>query len=708
MPPRTPVRRASAPPALLRLALGIALACVPAVVGAQATASVAGTVTGATGEPVPGAGVSAEPAGGRVARRASTDSAGAYLLRALAPGRYVVRASRIGFAPVQREVVLAAGQQARVDLRLADSSFVIEAVEVRADRGRERERNRFQTEAGVTTRIIGGTELKLLPGLGEPDVLRAVELLPGVVSTSDFSSAYNVHGGSADENLILLDGFPIFNPFHLGGLFSVFNSDLVSQAELLSGGFGAEYGGRVSSVLNVETKPTAEPGLHGEAGVSVLASRLALHSQLPAGVSRALGGDNGSWFASARRSYFDVLLKPVTAFPYHLTDLQGGMTIGTRGGGRVRVTGYTGRDALDLSDFQPDEGKSVLRVRWDWGNDVAGIAWNQPVGSRWVADTRLGWSRYAEELGFTDFGDTRFASSIRQLTARGDVGGQLSPTLTLRTGLEASRTSYDNDAVSGGTTFFGSRNAGTLASAYGQVRWHPGRWIVEPGLRADSWRARDGTRSVLSPRVAVKRFLGAEREAAIKLSAGRYAQFVHSLRDEQLPISNDTWVTAGRDVPPTISDQAHLGAEKYWAQRWYASAEGYYHRFRGVTDFNEADDPNTSADDVLAGTGRSYGLDLMVRRSAGRVTGWTTVSLLRARRTFPDPGAQGIEGVPQTVTFAPVYDRRVSVNVVLESHLGHGIDAGARWNFGSGTPYSRPVGDVVVWETNLFGGGYRT
>jgi hypothetical protein len=695
----------------LRLLAGAAvlLPALAAPARAQEAASVWGRVTGPSGAAVAGANVTASPASaGGAGRRAVTDSAGGYRIGGLAAGRWRLRAVRIGFAPAEREVTLAADREARVDLALADSAYAIAGVEVRAQGDRERERNRFQTEAGVTARVIGGGELKVLPGLGEADVLRAVELLPGVVSTSDFSSAFNVHGGSADENLILLDGFPIFNPFHLGGLFSVFNADVVARAELLSGGFGAEHGGRVSSVLNVETRTDGGPGLHGDAGVSMLASRLSLRSGFPGAVGTLLGGGGGSWMVSARRSYFDVLLRPVTDFPYHLHDVQGGATLATRGGGRVRLTAYTGRDVLDLSHFDPGQGRSVLRIRWNWGNDVLGLAWSQPVGAGWVGDARVGWSRYSEALGFADFGDTDFRSHIGQLTVRGGLGGTLWPGVTAKTGLEMSRTSYLNDAVSGGTTFFHARNAGVLAAGYGQLRWQPGRWIVEPGLRAEAWRAQGGSRTVLEPRLAIKLFVDSARDAAVKLSVGRYAQFVHSLRDEQLPVSNDTWVGAGRDVPPTVSTQAHLGFERYWGQRWYASVEGFYHHFQGVTDFNVADDPNTPDDDVLAGTGRSYGLDVLVRRTGQRATGWATVSLLRARRTFPDPTAQDLEGVPRTVTFPPVFDRALDVNLVAEFRLPRGVEAGARWTLGSGVPYSRPVGNVMVWETNLFGGGYRT
>jgi hypothetical protein len=711
-----PLRPAARPCAALLL-LALILACAPA--WAQAGAIV-GRVTGPGGLPVSGARVTATPAGGAVRRSAVTGEGGAFRLAGLAAGEYRVRAQRIGYTAAERTVSVAAGGESRAELALAEETFTLEAIEARARAVEQRERTRFETEAGVTSRVITGEELKSLPGLGEADVLRAIEVLPGVVSTSDFSSAFNVRGGSADQNLILLDGFPIFNPFHLGGLFSVFNGDVIERAELLAGGFGAEYGGRVSSVLGVETEPgTRGKGIQGAAGVSVLASRLALRGDLPV---RDSLGRRGGWLVSARRSYFDALLAPVVNFPYHLTDFQAGASLPLSRGGTLRFTGYTGEDVLDLSDFElsgsdddtpegegpdDDDSDAVLRVKWNWGNRVAGLHLNQPLG-RWTSDTRLGYSRYAESLTFVDFGDTRFESGISQWALRSDFGRALAPRLALRTGGEATLLGYRNLGESGGTTFFDASRRGTLASGYGQLRWEPSAvWIVEPGLRADVWTTDGHTRSVVSPRLAVKRFFGAERDAAVKVSVGRYAQFIHSLRDENLPISNDTWVTADENVPAVVSDQVQAGIEKFWGDRWYVSAEGYARRFDGVVELNPADDPNDDTDDLLSGTGRSYGFDVLVRRSAGRLTGWTTLSLLRATRTFPDPTAAGLDDAPQSVTFPPIFDRRVDLDVVATYRLGRRTQLGARLNFGSGVPYTRPVAQIVGFETDVVGGGYR-
>jgi hypothetical protein len=365
---------------------------------------------------------------------------------------------------------------------------------------------------------------------------------------------------------------------------------------------------------------------------------------------------------------------------------------------------------LDLSDFHPagldSTNTQILRLKWDWGNAVAGARLEQPIGA-WVATASLGISHYGEALGFTDFSDTRFSSNITQLTARADAGRPIGSTVTVKAGGEVTRIGYHNVGQAGGTTFFSRDRSGVMTGGFAQLRWQPdSAWIVEPGVRVDVWHA-GVTRAYVAPRLAAKRFFGAHRDGAVKVAAGRYVQFVHSLRDEQLPVSNDYWVTADENVPAVVSDQAQLGIEKYWGDAWYASVEGYYRRYLGVTDLNSADDPNDPADDLLEGHGYSYGADLMVRRTTGRLRGWMTLSLLKAQRTFPDPLNLGLEGVPETVTFPPVFDRRVDLDVVGEYLLPGKIEAGLRLNFGTGVPYSRAVAAYVGFETDLVNGGYR-
>ncbi|HUO85582.1 MAG TPA: hypothetical protein VM534_10760, partial [Thermoanaerobaculia bacterium] len=499
--------------------------------------------------------------------------------------------------------------------------------------------------------------------------------------------------------LILLDGFTLFNPVHLGGLFSVFNADAVERAELFAGGFGAEFGGRVSSVVNIESRSDTPDDIEVAGGISMLASRILVRGPVPQSAGRWLAGEGGSWFLSARRSYFDQLLRPVVDFPYHLTDLQAHAGIGTRGGGTLSFTGYWGEDLLDLSNFGSEGGASdILRLRWKWGNQVAGVRLVQPLAHEWLAEVRVGHSRFAERLGFPDFGDVRFESRIEQQIWRGDLSRDLPGNLSVRIGSSGERMEHLNLAEAGGTTFFDSEGSGFLGAGYSSLYWRPARWIIEPGVRLEVWNARTARHSVLSPRFAAKRFLGANQNVALKLALGRYAQFLHSLRDEELPVSNDTWVLADDHVPAVISDQIQVGIESFWGDGWSASAEAYLRSFEGVTELNYAEDPNDPADDLLAGEGFSRGLDLLVRRSGERLTGWVGVSFLRAERTFPDPLAAGWSDLPQTVSYPPIFDRRVSLDLVGQYLTEGGFELGGRWSYGTGLPYTRPVAQHLSWR----------
>ncbi|MEX2584631.1 MAG: TonB-dependent receptor [Gemmatimonadota bacterium] len=640
-------------------------------------------------------------------RTVLSDAAGVFRFAGIEPGGYSLTAQRLGFVPAEVDLSLAAGESRSVEILLSTDTLVLEGVVARARRQQDRERARFETDPGVTARVVEAADLRTLPGLAEPDILRAVQLLPGVISTSDFSSSYNVRGGSADQNLILLDGFTIFNPFHLGGLFSVFNSDAVERAELFAGGFGAEFGGRVSSVLNIESRSDVPEEVEFSGGVSLLASRLLVRAPLPDAIGTALGGEAGTFFISGRRSYFDKILKPIADFPYHLSDVQANVGIETANGGRLSFTGYLGRDVLDLSRFglsDSGDAADALRLRWNWGNQVVGSRWLQPLGGGWVAETRLGYSRFAEKLSFLDFGDVRFESRMEQLLLRADLSRDFSNALSLRVGAAADRMEHRNLAMAGGTTFLDTTGDGVLGAGYASLRWRPSRWIVEPGIRLDHWTSHDATHSIASPRFAAKRFFGPEQDVALKFAVGRYSQFLHSLRDEELPVSNDTWVLADSSVPAVVSDQVQVGVESFWESGWSASAEAYARSFDGVTEFNPSQNPNDPSDDLLSGEGLSYGLDLQLRRSEGRLTGWTSLSLLRAERTFPDPLAAGFEDLPQTVSYAPIFDRRVNLDIVLQYLTAGAYEFGLRWNYGSGLPYTRPVAQHFAWRQNPVSG----
>ena len=567
-----------------------------------------------------------------------------------------------------------------------------------------RERSRFLETAGVTVREISQAELRLVPGLAEADPIRAVEVLPGVVSTSDFTASFNVRGGSADQNLILLDGVPIFNPFHLGGIFSVFNADMVGRVELSSGGFPAEHGGRVSSLLLVESDPgTDDFSVRG--GVSLLAARAALGGRAPEVMERTLGLQRLKWRASGRRSWFDQLPRSV---PYHLTDFQGVVEGWTPGGSRILITAYTGDDVFNLTEVdEDDEDGFPLRAAWEWGNDLIGMRWTMPRRDGGALDVRAGYTRFNSALAFPDFSDTEFSSGISQLSLGAELEHALGRRWTFKSGISADRMTHLNLVRAGGTQFTDNSGEGWLGGAFAHAEWRGGlAWLVEAGLRADRWAPSAGDPiNQLAPRLAVKRFFRGG-DVAVKAAAGRFTQFLHSARDDEVPIGIDVWVLTGHLAPHIASDQVQVGVDAYFPGGWFASLETYERLFDGVTTFNPVDDPNRGDDDLLPGSGRSRGIDFFVRKTGEGVTGWVSASWLRATRTFPN----FLSGrtPPPDHTYPPIFDRRLDVDVVLRIPMPAGLRGGVRWNLGTGLPYTRPLASFVYFSPQNVSGGRLT
>jgi len=627
-------------------------------------------------------------------QRAGTDRFGLFRFPKVSPGEFELRVERIGFEPVVQTVQVAEGTLTRVVLQTRPAAVPLAGVRVDAERARVR----FENEAGSTRSELQQHELKLIPGLAEADLLRAMEVLPGVVSTSDFSSSFNVRGGAADQNLVLIDGIPIFNPFHLGGLFSVFNSDMVARADLLAGGFPAEFGQRVSSVLSVESDPGPD-GTDVRGAVSLLAARVAVSTELPDGVNNVLGLRSGRARVSLRRSYFDQIFRPAFDFPYHLTDAQVYAEGWTKSGARLSLTGYTGADLLDFRGVD----SFPLKLRWDWGNRLIGGRYERQLQNGAMVSALVGYSRFTTAMGFPDFSDTDFRSRIAQTFARADVVVPGGSKAEWKLGGETSRLSYGNLAASGGTVFRDEAAADWLLGGYAQLVYRPtSDWLIEAGARVDAWLASPDP-LVLCPRFAVKRFLG--RDFAARFAVGRYAQFLHSIRDEEMPIALDLWMLSGPRAPIVVSEQVQGGLEMMRGG-WQVQLEGYYRRFDGVISNNYAENPNDETDDVLSGTGTSYGADLHIRRDVGRVSGFASVSYLQARRSFPDPAA-GLDPAP-IVEYAPIYDRRIDADIVLRTTLPANWQLGARFNLGTGLPYTRPLGTFLYYETQLADRGRRT
>ena len=678
--------------------------------GAQEVADLRGRVRSEVAIPI-------EDATVRLRLRADTarqlvtwsDRLGFFVFDDLTPGDYGLTAARIGYAVHETEVALINGADLTVEITLSEQPIELEGVVVAG--GRTRRRAWFERSAGLTVQELARAALKLVPAVAEADPVRSVEVLPGVTRVSDFAASFNVRGGSADQNLILLDGVPIFTPFHGMGAFSVFNPDALKWAELKSGGFPARYGGRVSSVLLLESD-MGDGELDVDAALGLLSSRATAKGSLPGNLSDGLGLVSARWQLSVRRSYLDLLTRPFldAPFPYWFQSAQAAFEGWTNYGDRVRITAYSGRDGINLRHAEIldgggdlDDWEAIPNRRWSWGNDAVGASWTRPRPGGGAWDLYGSVSRFDADLELSHFGDVGVGTRIAQWSLGADLERRLTADTRWTSGLATHRMDYDNDIHGGaaGYTYPTGLGKGWGSAAYTQIHWRPtSRWLVEGGLRLDHWSPGDHPATVtLSPRIAVKRFLH-QGAYALRAAAGRYTQFVHSLRDEEAPLDLDWWMLAGNRAPALVSDQIQGGIEAFWNRDgWFGSLEGYYRTFDGVVTQNWADDAIDPADDLLPGDGLTYGADLLIRKYRGKTSGWISVSLLKATRTFPDTDS-GLDPAP-LIEYPPVFDRRVELDLMLRRSLPGNSEGGLRWNFGTGRPYTPPVSLYYIYDHQM-------
>ncbi len=606
--------------------------------------------------------------------RTLADSVGAFSLRGAPLTDVLVTARGPAFRP--DTVFVPAGRDS-VTLYLPRLVLQLAPVEVRAEQVVPRAR--FQEIAQPSVITLTGEEMRgVAPGLLEPDVIRTVQLLPGTVAKNDYSIGYNVRGGESDQNLVLLDGVTVFNPSHLGGLFSTFDADAIGQTDFLTGGFPAGYSGRLSSVLDIGVRPGDANHVHGSAAVSLLSSKLLLEGPLPG---------RASWIASLRRTYLDAVVSAFTkeVLPYYFTDGLAKLYLPTKGDGFVSLTGYWGKDALDFPLVDSSAARDPVNLVFDWGNAILGLAWRQPLGRAHV-ETHAAVSDFSSTLGLLPK-LARFDNGARVWTGGLTLEPGLGPRHTARLGVGVERYTmrYDISSPTLNTTFFTANYSPTVWSAYLDEQWTPVEWLrLRPGVRVE--HVPEAGFTGLAPRIAYKAFL--TRDFALTGSAGRYFQPLHSIRDQELPITiYEFWIGADRYVPVAHSDHLVLGVEGWVNPTLQFTVEGYRKTFANLVTPNRAQDLRLQGDEFIPATGDAWGFDVLLRRHLGTVKGWIAYSFTRATRE-----AEG-------VTYPPAHDRRHTLNVVLQAPGPLGSEMSLRWGVGSPLPYTGFLGQ---WDHRFY------
>lgn len=591
---------------------------------------------------------------------------GGFVFAGLPSSRTTLVARALGYRPDTVRVTVPAGDTVRVTIALVAAPITLAPVQSTA---RLPDRERFEESTDVGAFTVAGPMLATIPAVGEADVLRVVQMLPGVVARNDFSAGYNVRGGEADQNLVLLDGTPIYNPFHLAGLYSTFIEPAVGELTLHAGAFPAHYGGRLSSVLDVRSRGETRPGVHGTVNTSLLATSATLGGM-------ALGT---SWNLSARRTYADIVVDRLTdrKFPYHFRDLQ---LFGTRPVGIGDTISLSAFNSLDL--FDPKDQDASL---W-WGNSLGNVRWVRSFGGGARMEHRLSVSTFdASLVAGVDAGRAEFRNRVRDLRAGGEATWPVRG-VPLTVGYEAAHvsTTYFLRTATSDEPLFTLKQRPAEGAIFADVVLRPTkRWMIRPALRLESVPLASWTG--LSPRIGAKYFV--RDDIALTAAVGRHAQWLHALRNEDLPLRLlDFWVGSDKTAPVSTADHAVIGTELWPTATRFLRLEAFYKRYHNLLEWNQAEDLAVHGDEFLVGEGSSYGVDLMLRQlEVGPLSGWVSYTYGVSSRRQAGRG------------YFPPQDRRHTANAVASWRTGRWT-LGGHFGYGSGLPYTDVVGQFRKWR----------
>jgi hypothetical protein len=597
---------------------------------------------------------------------ANSDSSGAFVLPNVPRVAVRVAFERFGLEP---DTLVLPPDRDTLMVYLRPTAFELAPIAAEAQNPA---RQRFDQSAQTSTVTLEAAEITGAPAFLEADVIRTVQLLPGIVAKNDFTTGFNVRGGESDQNLIQLDGATVFNPTHLGGLFSTFDAFAVREVNFVTGGFPAEYGGRLSSVLDIGLHSGNTEGVGVRGQLSLLSAKVL--------VDGPLGSGGASYMVGVRRTYADALVGAFSSevLPYYFADVIGRLAV-PLGDARLSATGYWGGDVLDLPFVDEEPGRSGVDLEFDWGNRLLALNFEKPLG-----DKRL--HLHASASGF----DTQFAlvpdliditNDVRMLSARWDLA--LSPfaahDVRIGAGVEDYSMTYDFNSVALGADVFQAAYRPRIWSAFIDDQWHPFGWLlIRPGVRVESVEGAGFTG--VAPRMSVKAFVSSD--LALTGSAGRYYQAIHSIRDQEIPVAIfDFWIGADDFIPVARSDHLVLGFEKWFASDYSLSLEGYRKTFDRLVTANREQDLKIEGDEFIPADGDAWGADLLLRKYRGNLRGWIAYSYTKATRR--------VEGEE----FPPAHDRRHTVNVVFQTDGPLGSDMSVRWGFGSPLPYTGFIGE---------------
>ncbi len=645
-----------------------------------------------TGESLPGAFLKVVEAN----RGVAAGETGEYSIL-LPKGNYTLQVSYVGYDPKEIKINLISNQ--KTDIKLKPNATLQEVLV--STKGRDEQLTRMNM--GVERLNI--EEVKKIPALmGEVDVIKALQLLPGVQAASEGSSGFSVRGGSPDQNLILLDNTTVYNPSHLMGFFSVFNNDVISGLELYKGDLPLKHGGRLSSLLDVQTKDEIPSRFHGTGGVGLISSRLMLEGPI---------GQKTSWMVGGRRSYADLFLKlsadeALRKSSIYFYDLNAKLNHIFSERDRLAFNAYYGKDNFGA---QPGDFK--------YGNAAASLTWSHVFSEKLFGKFSTNFTNYDYGLASKLEGSkAQWESAITDIMLRADFSQPINDIWKLSYGLSSTHHHFNPGIVNmdGYAPYkVDATNALEHALYVGNEQKVTDKLSLKYGLRfsifqnigkatvvsydanyepADSTVYGSGeiynTYTALEPRIGLVYRLN--DESSVKANYVRNVQYLQLANNSASGSPLDVWFSSSPNVKPQQVDLFSAGYFKNFKDNMFeTSVELYYKKLDHVIDFAEHANLILNQQlegEVRTGTGKAYGAEFMVKKNTGKLTGFVNYTLSRSERTIPE--------INNGKSYLAPYDKTHTVNVVTSYEFSKKLNISATWVFATGNPTTYPTGRFEI------------
>ena len=633
----------------------------------------------------------------------STNQYGFYSLT-LDKGEYEIVYSFIGYKTITKKITL--DRNIRTNISLKTDAILTKEVIVEGERLDKNVASSNMSQ--VKLKVESVKELPVI--LGEVDVLKSAQLLPGIQSGGEGNSGLYVRGGGPDQNLILLDEAVVYNAAHLFGFFSVFNADAIKDMNIIKGGMPAEYGGRLSSVIDITMKDGNNKRFQADGGIGLLSSRLTLQGPIQK--------EKSSFIVSGRRTYIDVLAQPFmneeNAFSgsgYYFYDLTTKVNYKLSDKNRLYLSGYFGRDVFDFINSDNGIGISI-----PWGNATTSLRWNHLFNDKLFVNTSVIFTDYRFQFNIaqSDF-EFKIYTGINDWNTKVDFLYQPNQRNTIRFGTNYTYHKFIPGNATGrsGEVEFAPDEVYTQYSNEGALYFSNDIELSDEikahlGLRYSSFQYRgnitfreyiksdltgenDNYRNI-EPRASLRYRINTNN--SIKMAFTQNYQYIHLASLSSLSLPADLWVPSSKDIKPKFSTQYALGYFKNFNENMYeTSVEAYYKEIANLIEYKEGvlpeDNTNTNSDDAFVfGDGDSYGVELLIKKNKGKTTGWIGYTLSKTTKYFDDVN----NGNP----FPAKYDRRHDLSITASHKLNDKWTLSTVFVYATGNSITLPTERYVI------------